>query len=86
MASAWPNIRYWIALLGAVLLAVLAVSSFGMGGPSGAVGWFFFALSLGAPPAIWWTRRGRAAPYLQHLLFALALLLVAYLTVVAHFS
>jgi hypothetical protein len=91
MESAWPNVRYWVALCSAVLLALLAFSGFGMGGPLGgptsmAVGWLLFAVFLAAPIAIWWTRKSRLASYVQYLLLSLVFLLIGYFAVVAFYA
>jgi hypothetical protein len=83
MTIAWPNIRYWVAIFLAFVSAILAISSLGMGGPRGIVGWFSFALFLSAPIALWWTRGNKAAPLLQYAVLAITLLTAGYFAIVA---
>lgn len=83
MANTLQPIRYRAALCVSFALALLAVSSLGMGGPHDAIGWVNFLLLMSFPLAIWLTRHGAAAPYLQILSLAIAALAVGWVTFVA---
>lgn len=82
MANTLQSIRYRAALCVSSALALLAVSSLGMGGPHNAIGWVNFLLLVSFPLAIWLTRHGAAAPYLQFLSLAIAAVAVGWVTFV----
>lgn len=83
MANTLEPIRYRTALCVSSALALLAVSGLGMGGPHDAIGWVNFLLLLFFPMAIWLSRHGAAAPYLQVLSLAIAAVAVGYVAFVA---
>jgi hypothetical protein len=81
-----PKIRYYAALCLSAVFALLPLSSLGMGAPRGAIGWIAFFFLLALPAAIWLTRDGKMAPYLQCLALAIAVLSVASFSFVASYS
>lgn len=82
----WPNIRYWLAFCAAAFFTLMVFSSFGMGGPRGALGWFFFLLFVVAPFAIYVTRRDHLGRYLQYFVLVILSLGAGYTLFVMMFA